>query len=132
MLRTALLALLILASPALAQEVERQPLDPALDGVWELVEMTIPDADLEVGHFRLTFDGDSVSVDRTVRVGGETREQAYTVQCYDASGVIACLPSPDGSTGYSGLGRYELDGDVLRLSMPETNYYAVFRRVEAE
>lgn len=132
MLRTALLTLLFLAAPAVAQEADRQPLDPALDGVWELVEMTIPDADLEVGHFRLTFDGDSVSVDRTVRVGGETREQAYTIQCFDVDGVIACLPSADGSTGYSGLGRYELDGDVLRLSMPETNYYAVFRRVEAE
>lgn len=132
MLRIALLASLVLAAPALAQEADRQPLDPALDGAWELVEMTIPDAGLEIVHFRLTFDGDSVSVDRTVRLGGETREQAYTVECYDLDGVIACLPSADGSAGYSGLGRYEVDGDVLRLSLPETTYSAVFRRVGAE
>lgn len=132
MLRTILLALLSVAAPAAAQEADRQPLDPALDGTWELVEMTVPDAGLEIVRFRLTFDGDSVSVDRAVRVGGEMREQAYTVGCYDAGGAIACLPTADGRAGDSGLGRYEVDGDVLRLSIPETTYYAVFRRVRAE
>ena len=134
MIRLILLSLL-LAGTALAQDAEvvRQPLDPALGGRWELVEMILPDADIEVVRFALTFDGNEVTVDRAVRIGEEVREEAYTVECYeDADRVIGCLPSEDGAAGYGGLGRYEVDGDTLRLSMPETDYYAVFRRVVEE
>lgn len=133
MFRTALLVPLLLAAPTLAQDAaESRPLDPALSGTWELVEMVLPDADVEVVRFTLAIEGDSVTIDRVVRIGEEVREQRYTVACGVAERVIACAPSADGTAGYSNLGQYEVEGDTLRLSLPDTSYQAVFRRVGEE
>ena len=133
MLRAALLSLL-LAGPALAQDPEapvRQPLDPALNGTWEMVEMNVPDADLDVVSMVVTFDGSETTTRMTFRVDGELQEETVTSDCASFDGVIGCVSTGDKPGRHSGLGVPEITGDTLRFTLPRApDYAAVFRRVE--
>ena len=133
------------APPAPASDVVSP--DPQLAGTWELadgpVEFPRDDVDMTVDRLRLVIGaagGDGAPVPQAfevrttqaVRVGGAQRDLDATSWCTaTGSGLIGCRPSHDGdSTGYGGLGLYELDGDVLTLSDPQSGMTTKLRRAE--
>jgi hypothetical protein len=123
---------LVLAASALAQDATPtvgQPLDPALTGTWELVEMNVPDADINPVRMTVTFDGNEATTEMAFVHEGEMREEAFTAACSNINGVIQCVTTGDKGGRHNGFGRSEVTGDTLRFTFPGSDYFAVFRRV---
>lgn len=129
-MKTLIVAVLLAAAPAvLAQNGERAPLPAEIQGTWEMVEAASPPG-IEIVRLSLSIDGDLVTLHDAFRMNGEIVERQVTIECFDVDGVIGCLPSEDGTTGYGGLGAYTIDGDTLRLSSPGTDDAMILRRVD--
>ena len=122
------------------------PQDPALIGVWELVNgpLRVPrdDVDMAVDAMRLVVrpsdDGDSLSVhsfeirlSQEGRTDGVRDESDATSRCALLdSGAVTCRPSHEGTRmGWWHLGPYAFDGDTLVFDDPASDFDPAFRRV---
>lgn len=132
MTRLALLSLLF-AGPALAQDAApvRQPVDPALTGTWEMVEMDVPGADVEVVAMTVTFEGDDATTAMTFRADGEVHEEVLTSECATIKAMVQCVSTGERAGQHSAFGKPEITDETVRFTVPGFDgYYAVFRRVQ--
>ncbi|MGB3543357.1 hypothetical protein [Rubrivirga sp.] len=132
-MRALILLGLIATGVASAQDADRRPLDPGLEGTWEMVAFDVPGGGIPFDTLLLSIDGNWVTQTSTYERDGQRQELSFTVECFTMDSrpragtlagtaienVISCLPSEDGVAGYGGLGQPHLEGDVLTLSMPD-------------
>ena len=122
----------LVASGAAAQSAgaDAPPLPAEIQGAWEMVEAPDYGHDVTVHQMTLIVSGHRVTQRDVFTAGGESVERAFTATCLVVDGVIGCLPSDEGTrTGHGGLGRYEVLGDRLVFTDPDSGARIVFRRV---